>query len=287
MNKLLIICGPTATGKTKLAIDLAKKFNGELMNADSRQVYKGLDALTGKDRSEDIPIRLYDIVNPTDEFSVAHFVRLAHVAIDDISNRGKLPIIVGGTGFYLRALTREIDTIAIPPNQTLRKRLYAVSLTDLQDELQRVDPERWEKMNDSDRKNPRRLIRAIEVADAAGTTSGDVLPSDVLWIGLTAPLSVLKNRIAKRVWERLEKATTEVRGGLPPILGVDPLLSYVRGEKTKEDAISQWIQAEYAYARRQMTWFKNEPGIIWFDVAEPIYLQNVEDMVQKWYTEVR
>jgi tRNA dimethylallyltransferase len=284
MNKLLIVCGPTATGKTKLALQLAKKFNGELVSADSRQVYKGLDSLTGKDRSEEVPIWLYDIVDTTDEFSVAHFVRLAQVAIDDIYKREKLPIVVGGTGFYLRALTRTVDTITTPPNYELRKRLNVTPLVKLQDELRRVNPVRWNRMNQSDQKNSRRLIRAIEVATAAETSPRDWLPSDVLWIGLAAQLSVLKNRIARRVVERFEKAVSEVRDGLPAILGADPLLSYIRGQYTKDEAIQSWVHAEYAYAKRQLTWFRKESSIKWFDISDLNYRQKVEDRVAGWYT---
>jgi len=281
MKKLLIICGPTATGKTNLALAMAKKFDGELVSADSRQVYKGLDALTGKDRSDEIPIWLYDVVTPTEEFSVAHFVRLAREAIADISKRGKLPIVVGGTGFYLRALTRPIETIAIRPDWALRRHIETLSLDALQT---LVGHHRLERMNDSDKKNPRRLIRAIEVA-----MSESYIPSmnpsyDALWVGLTVSLAVLKERIAQRVSGRFDMAVTEVCAGLPPILGVDPLLSYTHGEITKEEALKKWAQAEYQYAKRQMTWFRKEKAIHWFDVKNTDYQKGVEALARGWYT---
>ena len=282
MKKLLVICGPTGTGKTKLAIDLAEKFNGELVNADSRQVYKGLDALTGKDRSEKVPIWLYDVVEPIAEFSVAHFVRMARLVIEDIHKRGKLPIVVGGTGFYLRALTRRIDTLLIAPNKKLRDRFLHASVDQLQKELRQADPDKWKRMNESDRKNPRRLVRAIEVAAAAAVPNAKP-KQDVLWIGLSATRVILKDRISKRVAQRFNQAIKEVREGLPPILGAGPLLAYVRGEKTKDDAMIQWIQAEYAYARRQMTWFRKEKNIQWFDISD-LDLTKVEDCVAGWYT---
>ncbi|MBI3576665.1 tRNA (adenosine(37)-N6)-dimethylallyltransferase MiaA [Candidatus Gottesmanbacteria bacterium] len=286
MNKLLIICGPTATGKTKLALQLAKKFDGELINADSQQVYKGLDALTGKDRSDEVPIWLYDVVSPEEEFSVAHFVRLADEAISDVVKRKKLPIVIGGTGFYLRALTQNVDTIFIPPNQNLRKRLAGTSVDQLQKELERVDPDKWKIMNDSDQKNPRRLIRAIEVTAASAAAQRKPESFNVLWIGLMASLPFLKNRIAERVTERFENAATEVRPGLPPILGADPLLSHAHGLIAKEEAIEQWTNAEYAYARRQMTWFRKEKVIEWFDIEDPNYRQQIEQHVYQWYTDV-
>lgn len=281
MKKVLIICGPTGTGKTKLAIELAKAMGGELINADSRQIYKGLDALTGKDRSEEIRIWLYDVVSTDEASTVSHFVKLAHHAIFDIHKRGKLPIVVGGTGFYIRALTQPFETIAIPPNWPQRKHLETLSLDALQ---KLVDPKRLARMNESDSKNPRRLMRAIEVAVSAQHIVQPIPSYDALWVGLTVSLAVLKERISERVSGRFEKAVTEVRDGLPPILGADPLLSFVHGESTKEEAIEGWVQAEYQYAKRQMTWFRKEKDIHWFDVENPIYQHEVESFATEWYT---
>lgn len=284
MTKLLIICGPTATGKTTIAMKLAKRLDGELINADSRQVYQGLDALTGKDRSDDVPVWLYDVVRPGSEFSVAHFVRLARSAIENIHKRKKLPILVGGTGFYLAALTRTVDSLAVPPNRALREILSAASREALQQKLQRINPRRWERMNESDQQNKRRLIRAIEIAKSTPRVPEDAARYDTLWIGLTAPLPVLEQRIRKRVAERFEKAACEVRDGLPPILGASPLLSFTRGERTKEEALSKWALAEFQYAKRQMTWFKKMKEIQWFDVSHARYADAVEARVTAWYT---
>ena len=284
VNKLLVVCGPTATGKTALAMKLAKHWNGELVNADSRQVYKGLDALTGKDRSDDVPVWLYDVVQPGTEFSVAHFVRLAQSAIADIHKRKKLPIVVGGTGFYLAALTTGIDSLAVPPNPALRKAFHAASLESLQQELQRIDSGRWERMNESDQKNPRRLIRAIEVWQSTTYIPPAPPRNDVLWIGLTASPTILQQRIGKRVAERFDKAVSEVRDGLPPILGAASLLSFSRGESTKEEALRKWVLAEFQYAKRQMTWFKKQKEIQWFDVSDTRYSEAVAACVTAWYT---
>lgn len=284
MKKILIICGPTGTGKTKLSIELAKAMDGELINADSRQVYVGLDALTGKDRSKEERIWLYDVTATDQEFSVLHFVRLAHQAIEDIHKRGKLPIVVGGTGFYLRALTTAIYTIAVPPNPILRKTLYAKSREALGRQLQRVDQARWGTMNESDRKNPRRLIRAIEVAMSESHVPSMSPSYDALWVGLTISLPVLKERITQRVSGRFDKAICEVRDGLPPILGSDALLSFTHGEIKKEEALKEWAQAEYQYAKRQMTWFRKEKAIHWFDVKNTDYQMEVEALVKEWYT---
>lgn len=279
--KILVVCGPTATGKTGLAISLAQTFHGELVSADSRQVYKGLDALTGKDRSWDIPIHLYDVVEPGEEFSVSHFVRLAEAAIADIGRRKKLPIVVGGTGFYLRALTKPFETIAIPPDWPRRRQLETLPVNTLQT---LVDSTRLERMNESDRKNPRRLIRAIEVA---GNTSSQRTPTyDALWLGLTAPLPIIKQRIKERIAKRFADAAHEARTGLPPILGAEALLAFSSGANTREEAFTKWTQAEYDYAKRQRLWFRKEKDIHWFDVCNTDYQYEVEALVREWYTRV-
>ena len=284
--KILIVCGPTATGKTALAVQLARKFNGELVSADSRQIYKGLDALTGKERSGDVPIWLYDIVEIGKLYSAHDFVSAAEVAIANIQTRGKLPIVVGGTGFYLKALTAPIDTLSIPPNHALRKRLASFSLEELQERLKHLDETRWEQMNDSDRKNPRRLIRAIEVAGAKKGNSlqqGVSLHNATLWIGLTAKPQVLKERITQRVSERFHAALREATKETAFLLGAPPLLLFQKGEISKAEALAAWAAKEYQYAKRQLTWFKKQNGIRWFDITQPLE-DEVERMVASWYT---
>lgn len=281
MNKLLIVCGPTATGKTSLAIELAKKFRGELVSADSRQVYKGLDGLTGKGRSQDIPIWLYDVVAPGDEFSVAHFVRLARARIGYIEKQGRLPIVVGGTGFYLRALTETIDTIFIPPDWELRTMLATLSLEELQ---KRLNKKRFEKMNESDQKNPRRLIRAIEIEEKGIFAPPPSQTFDALWIGLIAAPSALKRRIQMRIRARFALAVHEARDNLPPILGAKQVLAFKRGKLTREEAIARWQTEDYQYVKRQLTWFRKEKDIHWFDVTEPDFRRRIIDTVRSWYT---
>ncbi len=189
MNKLLIVSGPTATGKTALAVKLAKKYNGEIVSADSRQVYKGLDVLTGKDTPKgatptfhksmrlgnssfdiisyeisDIPIWLLDVATPDVLFSISAYKHIAQDVIRDIHARGKLPIVVGGSGLYIQSLIEKIETIDIPLNVDLRNKLQDYDVEKLQAELQIVDADKLQSMNDSDHNNPRRLVRAIEVA---------------------------------------------------------------------------------------------------------------------------
>jgi len=265
-NKILIVCGPTATGKTALAVALAKKFNGELVSADSRQIYKGMDIGTGKDMPEKfsifnfptcaeasagrqfsinfknknfqlkpynisgIPLWLYDVVNPDEEFSVAHYQCLASAVINDIRSRGKLPIVVGGTGLYIKSLLSPIETSHIPPNKQLRKTLVRYSVEDLQKRLQKEDFSVWNAMNLSDRQNPRRLIRKIEIAEfhchreASFVGRGDPYHKDcfallngarndnyvkstenILCFGLTASYPFLYKKIDERVEKRVQQ----------------------------------------------------------------------------------
>lgn len=276
MKKILVICGPTATGKTALAALLARRFGGELISADSRQVYRGMDVTTGKDRP-DVPIWLYDVVDPDEEFSVSRWVKLAQEALSDIHKRNKLPIVVGGTGLYIRSLLAPFETINIPPNKKLRQRLVSLSVGELQKMIARND------MNDSDWNNPRRLIRRIEIANfkrerlapqrkARGVNpQGETLTKyEVLQIGLTAPLVELDARIDARLKSR--KAA-----------GLDEEIVMLRNKyRTDLSAMSAIDLNEHAYARRQLTWFNKQKDIRWFTI--PFDVTEVEKLVAAWYT---
>ena len=183
-KKLLVICGPTAAGKTNLGLKLASLFNGEIISCDSRQIYQGMDIVTGKDRPAGskkkkrkikdqtfhyylfgkIPVWGLDLVRPDKEFSAAHWVQYSQFVIKSIWQRKKLPIIVGGTGFWIKALLEKIDTIGVVPDYKLRKALVGIKPNRLFTKLKQLDAKRAKQMNQSDRKNPRRLVRAIEVA---------------------------------------------------------------------------------------------------------------------------
>jgi len=245
MNKLLIVCGPTATGKTALAVQLAKRYNGELVSADSRQVYRGMDIGTGKDLSKKFKFQIsnfkfsfknkkysipkysidgvflwmVDVVNPDEEFSVAHYHYLATHIIEDIQKRGKLPIVVGGTGLYIQSLLSPLETSHIPPNKELRKRLQVLPVTELQERLKKDDIAAWDQMNQSDRQNSRRLMRKIEIAEfychreSSFAGQGDLYSdyknykdySSLLLVGLTAPYPVLYKQIDERVEKRVKE----------------------------------------------------------------------------------
>jgi tRNA dimethylallyltransferase len=264
MDKVLVICGPTATGKTALAAQLAKKFDGELVSADSRQVYRGMDVTTGKDRPEGVKIWLYDVVNPDEEFSVSHWVERAREAVADIQKRKKLPIVVGGTGLYIRALLHPLETIDVPPDKKLRERLKTKSVSELQAMLERGD------MNDSDWNNPRRLQRRIEIGSKR--LQGDSLKLwDALQIGLTAPIAELDNRIDARMDAR-KKA------------GLEKEIMCLQNYSSELPAMSAIGVNEHAYAKRQLTWFKKQKDIRWFDVSKAGYKKEIESVVRAWYT---
>ena len=205
---MLVIYGPTATGKTALALGLAKKYNGELISADSRQVYKNLDIGTGKVAFttkvqkhpgywivDGIRINGFDLVNPQESFSAADFIKFASASANKIVSSKKLPIIVGGTGFYIKAFLGGIGTAGIPADKKLRLKLEKLSVAALQQKLQEVNLQKFKSMNKSDQANPRRLIRAIEISVSRPNTTNYQLPTtDYHMIGLTAPHGFLYKR---------------------------------------------------------------------------------------------
>ena len=304
MKKLLVICGPTATGKTGLALELARKFDGEVLSADSRQVYKGMDIGTGKDLGEieksGIKVWGVDLVFTSEKFSVAQYLEVGERVVEEILDRKRLPIVVGGTGLYIKGLIDGISTTQILPNFDLRLRLNKLSASDLLAELSRVDSEKVEAMNGSDRKNPRRIIRAIEIARSKNQGLGIQNESkyDVLWVGLKIEKEKLKKRISDRVKERLndgfgDEINELLKNGVGwddqamQALGYRQWRDYLEGRISRNEAVSEWIRQEQKYAKRQMTWFGAEKRISWFDVSEKEWREKVEAVVQKWYKSSR
>lgn len=323
MKKILVVCGPTATGKTSLALYLAEKFDGELVSADSRQVYRGMDIGTGKDvpqgsrwnlakfpvssfqfpigfweTKNQIKMWCYDLVDPKEEFSVGQYAEIAEKIIKDIRRRGKLPILVGGTGLYIKSLSGKIPTKSIKRNKNLRKTLEKKDIAKLFEILARLDPTRAAGMNISDKNNPRRLVRAIEIADAklrgVFEESTSQPKKDVLYIGLTSNDKNLSKRIEKRVQKRIKQGFEEELEGLlqsgvdwkdqsMSSLGYRQWQGCHKGNIPKQEAIWQWIQEERKYMKRQKTWFKKNKRIKWFDISEKGYKKNVENMVRKWH----
>lgn len=281
MNKILIICGPTATGKTKLAAKLAKKFNGVLISADSRQVYQDMDIVTGKVRPQGVKIYGYDLVKPDENFSVAHFVKFAQPLIGEFLSKNQLPIIVGGTGLYLNALANPFETLNLPPNQALRKKLTKKTIGQLQKALIKLAPARFHQMNHSDQLNPRRLIRAIEVSPFfKNQTHQENL--DIFWLGLTAPKAILDQRIKDNIQQRLKAgAGWEINRLRSQYDSHLPSMSAIGYQQFPD--IDHWIQAEQQYARRQLTWFKVNSAIHWVDITQS-YLVKVVKLIKTWYT---
>jgi len=318
MNKFLVICGPTATGKTSLGIKLAQKFDGEIVNADSRQVYRGMDVGTGKEIQSSkfkvqtlergkynigyylisgVRVWLLDVVEPSYRFSVADYVNCAVPAIEGIWKRGKLPILVGGTGFYIKALIDGIDTMGVEPDWELREKFKNTGTKKLQEFLKRIDAERFNGMNQSDRNNPRRLVRAIEIAKNPLPNSKilKLTAKDILMIGLKASYKKLYERIDKRVEKRLEEGLIkEIKSLIGKGYNFDnsvlgETIAYKEWEgclengQLKGEIVQKWKYNEHHYARRQMTWFRKEERINWFDITSDSFLQNIEKLVRKWY----
>lgn len=324
MHKLLLLVGPTATGKTSLALQLARIFKAEILSADSRQIYRGMNIGTGKDIPKSFEFRIsdfgfdkrkipyygngtkiwgYDLVDPDEEFSVAHFARIASRILDDIWKRGRLAIIDGGTGLYVKSITEPMPEATIPPNRVLRQRLAVFSVQHLQRLLQGAFPARYRKMNSSDRLNSRRLIRAIEVANYKKRNQWhehqDTRPAlpktHKLWIGLNAPMHILYRRIDERVRLRLRQgAEEEVRElvshgyhfGLSAMSasGYRQWQPYLEGRGSRDEVLKHWEHDEHAYARRQMTWFRKNLDIRWFDISKPGFAKQVVREVTRWYS---
>ena len=282
---MIIITGQTATGKTKLAQELAKKIRppggGELINFDSRQIYEYLDIITGKDILK-TKIWLYDIVKPDQYFSSFDFVQLVKPIIKDIENRGKTPILVGGTYLYIKHLLYGVDDNNSPPDFELREKLNNKSIKELQDILKKLDVQSINRLNNSDVNNPRRLIRKIEIAsNRKGTLlkRTDLIRTDPgIFIGLKYKDKFkLRQAIEKRVDVRLKNGAidevkkllkmgyTENDPGLKTI-GYQQIIKFLNKKITKEKAIEDWINKEVQYAKRQYTFMKKDKNISWKEI---------------------
>ena len=323
-NKIIVVLGPTSSGKSDVAIKLAKKFNGEIISADSRQIYRGMDIGTGKvepDRpgeiprkfinnkfcsgsrrnkifySKGIPHYMIDIINPQTDFTAAQFKKKAEKIIVGILKCGKLPIICGGTGFWIKSLVDNIVYPEVAPNKVLRSKLRNKSTEELFKILKKLDPVRAKNI---DSKNPIRLIRAIEICKKLGKVptlechpelvSGSKNKTemlkrvqhdniyDFLQIGISQPKEELHEKIKLRLKKRfaagmideVEKLHTKNKLSWKKIesfgLGYKLIPQYLRGEiKSKEELLEKIYLAEKNYAKRQMTWFKKDKIIKWLE----------------------
>jgi tRNA dimethylallyltransferase len=288
VTPLIAILGPTATGKSALGIALAEKFDGEIINCDSTAVYRGFDIGTDKvpfDQRRGIPHHLIDIADPTDEYTAAQFARDATAAVIDIRARGKLPILVGGTGFYYRALTRGLFP-GPGKDAVLRSRLEAIArkkgVEALHRMVSRVDPESGARIQPRDLK---RLVRALEVYFQTGKPltkhfedTVSPLPADVQIgaIALRMPADWLAERLAARVDEQfaaglIDEIRRLLAAGVPPDarpfggLVYRQAMDYLRGVRSEADTRALIAQENRKYARRQLIWFRKEPNLVWFD----------------------
>lgn len=302
--RVLVILGPTASGKTALAVRLAALFKGEIVSADSRQVYRGLDIGTGKDLKEyslgrkKIPYHLIDVVEPMEEFNVAKYQKLALKAIEDILKRGKLPIIAGGSGLYLQALVDGYALVPSKPDLKRRAELEKMSVQKLYNLLLKLKPDFAVSLNNSDKNNQRRLVRYLEIAESGShkKPAKKKLPYEFLLIGLQTDNEKMRARIHKRIIDRLdnEDMIGEVERLMENGVSTSWLNSlgleyrhiawYLQDKLDYDEMVNQLSLATYRFAKRQKTWFrrweKQGREIIWFDGLDK--LKEAPKVVKEW-----
>ena len=273
-NKVIAVVGPTASGKTAFAVDLAEKIGGEIISADSRLVYKGFDIGTAKptiDERRGIPHYMIDIAEPEVDYSAGLYVHEAKRIIEDIQSRGKVPIIAGGTGLYINILLMNYDLPKVEPDYELRKALKLEE--DLPAILAELDPETAQLIDKNDRK---KLIRAIEIVKTTGKPirrRKNNPEYEIEWIGLNFPRDVLYDRINRRVDLMFEaglidetKNLLQKHGRIPNLLytiGYQEVIQYLDGVLTLGEAVDKLKQNTRRYAKRQLTWFRKNPAINW------------------------
>lgn len=311
-KKLVILVGPTASGKTGLGIGLAKKFKGEVISADSRQIYKKMDIGTAKPEQdtrsrkseincgcnyvvEGVLHHLIDIVNPDEKFTVADFKIRAEKCSRDIMQRKKIPFLVGGTGLYIRALVDNLDFAKVQSNEELRKDLENKSLEELIELLEKHDPKRLAII---DVKNPRRMVRAAEIAlsgketSQRGVSTGRELNCEFLQLGIKIPQAELYRRIDERIEEQIKdglveevkKLSKKYSWDLSSMSGIGyrQIGYYLCGEMSLEEVIERLKIDTHHYAKRQITWFKRDQNIQWLDGADR---ETAEALVERFLEE--
>lgn len=277
-NKVIAVVGPTASGKTDFSINLAKEIDGEIISADSRLVYKGFDIGTAKpslEERKDVSHHMIDIVEPEVDYSAGVYVNDAKKCIYDILDRGKVPLIVGGTGLYFRVLLENYDLPKVKPDYELRNHLSEMDAEILHDMLRDLDSEIADKIEVNDKK---KIIRHIEIIKETGKkiseSRGVSEPEfDVEWIGCNFPRDILYDRINKRVDLMLEnglieetKSLLKKHGRINNLLytiGYQEIISYLDGKSTLDDALNTLKQNTRRYAKRQLTWFRKNEKISW------------------------
>ncbi len=295
--KIIAIVGPTASGKTALSIELAKRFNGEVISADSRQVYRGLDIGSGKvtlSEMDGIPHHLLDIADPKDQtYTAADFVLDAKAATSDIISRGKVPIIAGGTFFYLDLLRGKMQTAAVERDLALEAELEKLTTEELIVRLNQEDPKRAATIDTSNR---RRLIRALVITHSLGQVPEiESVPSEYEWLilGIEIEKELLNTRIEKRLHDRLQNGMLEeverllaegVSAQRLDDFGLEYryLSKYLLKEISYEEMVTEIFAKSRQFAKRQRTWLKRDPEIIWKPF--PVTIKQIEDEVAGFLT---
>lgn len=304
-RRVVAIVGPTAVGKTALSLDLAAHFDGEIVSADSRQIYRGMDIGTAKVTREErarVPHHMVDVVRPDESLTLAQYRDMATVALTAIWSRGRLPFLVGGTGLYVRALIEGWSVPEVPPNEALRQRLYAQSEREgaesLHRELRAIDPRAAEMM---DARNVRRVVRALEVCIETGKRMSELQTREdpgyaTLWLGLTMPRAQLYSRIDERVDRMLDAGLVdEVRAlldegysqDMPAMsgLGYRQIAKYLQGNCTLGEAVALIKRQTRRFVRQQYNWFRlDDARIHWLDASDDPQPQG-EALVGRFLTE--
>jgi len=301
MQSIITILGPTAIGKSKLAIELAKKFDGIIISADSRQIYKNFDIGSGKIKATEmqgIEHYMLDLKELWQDYNVAEFQRDVRQIIKDLQYPKPLPFLVGGTGLYIESILYNYNFPNIDISPILRAELSKLNKLELQNKLLELIPDH--NLNNSDWNNPIRLIRAIEVNSIQSSPTLVQYNSDMykpLLIGLTASLDDIKNNITKRVNERLEQGAIEEVQNIRSILstklspqlvenkirqlglGTIAICDYLDKKTDYETMKEQYIRSEYQYARRQLTWFRRMSNINWFEADDKDLIDRTSHLI--------
>jgi len=279
-GRVPVIVGPTGIGKSQLAFDLALRLGGEIVVADSRQVYERLDIATNKPSPEmrrRVRYHMIDFVDPSLNFNAAEYVRGATAAIHDIAARGRLPIVEGGTMLYVDALSDGFTLTGIPPNAALRRELEQVDIDSLRAKLLAIDPDPAVDLH-----NPVRVIRALEILDVAGPPLRRLRTRTPpgwkpIRIGLTASLELVDSRLDERSRRQVERGLVEeteqaLAAGVPPTapvltgIGYAEALAHIRGELTLEELPGAMARSNRRYARRQLRWWRRDERVRWFEI---------------------
>lgn len=313
MDTIIYIIGPTGVGKTGLGTYLAGKFKGNLVSADSIQVYKGLDIISGKDldttsrfeekikvgslsigthKIDDTVIWGLDLVSSNYRFHVSDFYNSAVWEIEEIRRLQRLPIVVGGSTLYVNSLLNPLRTISIRSDNKLREKLEKLPIEDIRSTLEKISPDLFQSLNLSELANKRRIIRKIEIAKSAKNSDspGVIMKQSPLIVGLLASREVIRKRIDERVDARIESGAFEeaeqlykVFDHLAPQIknanGYKQLFKYLNGEYSKEESIQRWKFSEYRHAKNQMTYFKKYMNAQWFDVGSENFRDEITDVV--------